>query len=231
MCLPNMPLRSLLNRMATAKSKTKTSSSSNTTAIFPKFSNLPLEIRQEIWRETLPGPRVMLVTLSKSKNKKKNGTATTKPASYGGRHPALLSVDRTSRAEGFRFLRPKFNAFWNFELDTPYFEIKDNSDENVVLLAQLSRQGLLNDFKNIAVDWMVWNWRMATQNMEFRVTFGNKFNDYEHPYVYLGVRSLLTDSLTTRSLQQGSNTQCPTQDQEMQLRLHRSHFAGRSCHR
>lgn len=132
----------------------------------------------------------MLVTMSKSKNKKKNGTATTKPASYGGRHPSLLSVDRASRAEGLRFLHPKFNAFWNFELDAPYFEIKDNSDENVVLLAQLSRQGLLNDFRNIAVDWMLWNWHMATQTMEFRVTFGDKFNDYEHPYVNLCVSGL-----------------------------------------
>lgn len=176
-----MPLRSLVTRITNATSKVKTSSSSNTTASFTQFSKLPLEIRQKIWRETLPGPRVMLVTLSKSKNKKKNGTATTKPASYGGRHPSLLSVNRASRAEGLRFLRPKFDAFWNFELDAPYFEIKDNSDENVVLLAQLSRQGLLNDFRNIAVDWMLWNWRMATQTMEFRVTFGDKFNDYEHP--------------------------------------------------
>ncbi|PVH69298.1 hypothetical protein DL98DRAFT_177034 [Cadophora sp. DSE1049] len=172
-----MPLRSMINLNIVEKLKHKTTSSTQSPASFPKFSNFPLEIRQKIWRETLPGPRVMLVTLPKSKHR----TATTKPASYGGRHPALLSVDRVSRAEGLRFLHPKFNAFWNFELDAPYFEIKDNSDDNVVLLAQLSKEGLLNEFRNIAIDWMLWSWQMATQTMEFRVTFGNKFKDYEHP--------------------------------------------------
>lgn len=166
-----------INALEKLKTKTKITFSTQSAARFPQFSNLPLEIRQKIWRETLPGPRVMLVTLSKSKA----GKATTKPASYGGRHPALLSVDRASRAEGLRFLQPKFDAFWNFELDAPYFEIKDNADDNVVLLARLMRQGLLNEFRNIAVDWMLWNWQMATQTMEFKVTFRDKFQDYEHP--------------------------------------------------
>ncbi|KAH7391606.1 hypothetical protein BKA64DRAFT_109937 [Cadophora sp. MPI-SDFR-AT-0126] len=199
-----MPLRGMININALEKLKTKTkiTFSTQSAARFPQFSNLPLEIRQKIWRETLPGPRVMLVTLSKSKA----GKATTKPASYGGRHPALLSVDRASRAEGLRFLQPKFDAFWNFELDAPYFEIKDNADDNVVLLARLMRQGLLNEFRNIAVDWMLWNWQMATQTMEFKVTFRDKFQDYEHP-------------------------QCPPQHQEMQLHLHRPHLASRSRHR
>ncbi|KAK0118366.1 hypothetical protein ONS95_012654 [Cadophora gregata] len=177
-----MPLKGLLRHVTMAGPKGKTassSSSSKTPPSFPQFPNLPLEIRQKIWRETIPGPRVMLITLSKSKP----GIATTKPASYGGRHPALLSVDRVSRAEGLRILHPRFNAFWNFDLDIPYFEIKDNSDDNVVLLAQLAREGLLNEFRTIAVDWMLWRWQMATQTMEFRVTFGNKFGGYEHPII------------------------------------------------
>ncbi|KAH7314304.1 hypothetical protein BKA65DRAFT_376743, partial [Rhexocercosporidium sp. MPI-PUGE-AT-0058] len=120
---------------------------------FPRFSEFPLEIRQKIWRETLPGPRVLLIGISNSKRK----SYATKPASYGGHHPALLSVDRASRAEGLRFLTPKLGAFWNFEIDTPYFEIKDKADDNVVTLAQLRRERILDDFKNIAIDWMLWN--------------------------------------------------------------------------
>ncbi|KAG4432956.1 hypothetical protein IFR05_011551 [Cadophora sp. M221] len=151
------------------------------TTSFPQFSNLPLEVRQKIWRETLPGPRVLLIALSKSKP----GTCTTKPASYGGRHPALISVDRASRAEGLRFLTPKFNAYWNLEIDTPYFEIKDDADDNVVILAQLRTAGMLDEFKNIAIDWMLWNWHAATQTMEFKYTFGSRFGAYKHPVLAL----------------------------------------------
>ncbi|KAL2064944.1 hypothetical protein VTL71DRAFT_4084 [Oculimacula yallundae] len=144
--------------------------------MFPQFSHLPLEIRQKIWRETLPEPRIMHIHLSPSKP----GSCTTSPASYGGKHPALLHVDKASRAEGLRFLSPKFGAFWNYDIDSPYFEIKDNADDNVVILSQM-RDGMLDKFKNIAIDWMLWRWQMATYSMEFRVTFRDRFNDYEHP--------------------------------------------------
>jgi hypothetical protein len=85
--------------------------------------------------------------------------------------------------EALRFLTPVFNVYWNLEIDAPYFEIKSNDDDAVTQLAQITRAGMLRDFKNIAIDWNLWLWEMATYTMEFKVTFGDRFKDYEHPSV------------------------------------------------
>ncbi|KAH8744576.1 hypothetical protein BGZ57DRAFT_719052, partial [Hyaloscypha finlandica] len=115
---------------------------------FQKFPELPLEVRQKIWRHALPGPRVLQVIREKSSTKYR-----AKPASYGGHQPSILSVSRESREEALRFLTPVFNAYWNLEIDAPYFEIKSNDDDAVTRLAQMTRAGMLRDFKNIAIDW------------------------------------------------------------------------------
>jgi hypothetical protein len=145
---------------------------------FQKFPELPFEVRQKIWRHALPGPRALHVIREKNSTKYR-----AKPASYGGHQPSILSVSRESRKEALRFLTPVFNAYWNLEIDAPYFEIKSNDDDAVTQLAQMTRAGMLRDFNNIAIDWNLWLWEMATYTMEFKVTFGDRFKGYKHPSV------------------------------------------------
>lgn len=159
-------------------------------ASFTCFPALPLEIRQKIWALSLPGPRVLHI-------KQKTGSVTridrrtafkanptTSPASYGGHHPAILSVNQESRAEALRVLIPHLGAFWNLEADTPYFEVPtgDNSRVEVLLIPEMRKAGLLDPFKHIAIDWAIWQWRVMTYTMEWQVTFGAEVRDvYEHP--------------------------------------------------
>lgn len=106
------------------------------------------------------------------------------PASYGGHQPAILSVNRESRAEARRYLTPLFNAYWNLDIDAPYFELPqgDNSKDDVTLPKEMREAGELDMFKHIAIDWLIWCWERATSTMEFKVTFRGRFdNKYEHP--------------------------------------------------
>lgn len=73
------------------------------------------------------------------------------------------------------------DVYWNIEIDSPYVEIKDNAHNDVELLAELCKTGVLKQFKNIAIDWMVWKWQESTRSMEFRVSFSRRFGVYEYP--------------------------------------------------
>jgi hypothetical protein len=93
-------------------------------------------------------------------------------------------VNRESRAEALQYLTPLFDAYWNLEIDTAYFELAqgDNSKEEVTLIREMREAGYLSVFKHIAIDWMLWWWEASTKTMEFQVTFKNRFtNRYEHP--------------------------------------------------
>lgn len=158
------------------------------------FSDLPHELKRKIWLLTLSEPRVIHVTrnlppggnrsIVPPRGSHYSGPAidyVVNPASYGVYHPAILSVDTESRAIALTKLTRIFGVYWNLEIDALYAEIKDNASEDVDLLAELRNGGHLKLFRNIAIDWMVWKWEVATEMMEFKATFGDKFAGYEHP--------------------------------------------------
>jgi 2EXR family len=160
--------------------------------MFPLFSSLPLEIRQKIWFYSLPGPRTILITPNPNSLPGKTARGThlgseskyvAAPASYGGHQPAILSVNRESRAEARRYLTPLFDTYWNLDIDAPYFELPqgDNSKEEVMLPRAMREAGELDMFKHIAIDWFIWHWEDATRTMEFQRTFGRRLNYFEHP--------------------------------------------------
>jgi hypothetical protein len=135
---------------------------------FPRFSlfpKLPPEIPLEIWRLSLPSSRVLQVirTLPSSSLHGPYGILSpalykVRPASYGGHQIAILSLNRESRAEALQYLTLIWGAYWNLELDAPYFESRDNWVDCVTLIPELRKQGELDRFKNIAIDWMLWDW-------------------------------------------------------------------------
>lgn len=126
---------------------------------FPLFPLLPLEIRLKIWQATFPGPRVLHIIRGYLSS---HGYFIVTSASYGGRHPAILSINRESRTEALRVLRPHLGAYWNLEIDAPYFE--DNRDghawvhEGSELVMEMERRRFLNVFRNIALDCNMWEW-------------------------------------------------------------------------
>jgi hypothetical protein len=129
---------------------------------FSLFPRLPLEIRLEIWRLSLPGPRVLQVirrlpssTSRDSHSSLGQAPYKVRPVSYGGYQIPILSVNRESRAEALQYLSLIWGTYWNLELDAPYFEIRDNRDTRVTLIPELRKKGELDRFKNIAIDWML----------------------------------------------------------------------------
>lgn len=66
---------------------------------FTVFLNLPTELRQKIWRETLPGPRIVEVRCDK-------GNACTSSAKI----PTALHVSSEARAEALRFYKLSFGS-------------------------------------------------------------------------------------------------------------------------
>jgi hypothetical protein len=154
---------------------------------FSLFPKLPLEIRLEIWSLSLPlGPRVLQVirTLPPSTSQNRHGTLgqalyKVRPASYGGHQIPILSVNRESRAEALQYLTLLWGTYWNLELDAPYFEIRDNWDDCVTLIPELQKQGELDRFKNIAIDWKLWDWNGGRPVRPHQLM--DRFAVYEHP--------------------------------------------------
>ncbi|CZR61920.1 uncharacterized protein PAC_11817 [Phialocephala subalpina] len=191
----SMPLRAKMNQLnAEIEERVRRSnpafyqSSSKGNAKTTGFSDLPVEIRKKIWLLTLPGPRVLhVVHHPKTIQTCRHAPSTQSlmpvvtPASYGLHHPAILQVNYESRSIALSKLTKICDVYWNLEIDAPYFEIKDDDDDAVCLLAEMRKAGELKQFKNIAVDWKLWMWELSTRTMEFRVTFGGRFEGYEHP--------------------------------------------------
>lgn len=156
--------------MARPKTSTKTKMGT-------QFSSLPLELREEIWSLTLPGPRVM--RLNRSSITK---SYLTDRASYGGNHPCALSVNRESRAVALRKLKLRFGAYWNMAIDFPYVELGYYAGNDVTLLGEMRKAGALNGFQRIAIDWKFWIWLIENDNsMEFRASCGQLIRGFEHP--------------------------------------------------
>ena len=123
---------------------------------FHLFPQLLPELRAKIWSLTLPGPRILLVR-SPPNCPALTGEYATSPISYGGKHPVALHVCRESRGEALRTLTPKFNAFWDLRRDALYVEMKRWGADNAMRhVADMRSRGLLNDFKNLALDFGMW---------------------------------------------------------------------------
>jgi hypothetical protein len=149
---------------------------------FTLFPLLPFDLRRKIWIEALPGPRAPRIIRNKPKGfvsyvKMIVGTSTpppfkTCPASYGGHQPAILSVNRESRNEALIFLTFLLGTYWNLKIDTPYFEISgvDCGTDELMLLGEARKHGVLDHFLNIAIDWLIWD--LSRQRPS---------TDYEHP--------------------------------------------------
>ncbi len=94
-------------------------------ATFHQFSDLPTELRDEIWELALPGPARRHPKLMVGRI-----VALCSPP-LQTRDPAMLQVNRESRAIAMRFynMRDHFNCphgkFFNFEVDNFYFAGKD----------------------------------------------------------------------------------------------------------
>lgn len=84
--------------------------------------------------------------------------------SYGGAHPSILSVNRDSRSEALRHLTPKFKAYWNLEIDYLYIDVKRwGKDDSQNQLADMTRRGLLDDIKHLALDSAIWQARSTDE--------------------------------------------------------------------
>jgi hypothetical protein len=150
---------------------------------FSLFPKLPPEIRLEIWRLSLPGPRVLQVvrTLPSTASPDHHGALgqaqyKVRPVSYGGHQIPILSVNRESRAEALQYVTLIWGTYWNLDLDAPYFEARNNGDDSVNLIPELRKKGELDRFRNITIDWTLWDWNAYPVRHQFRDRLG-----YEHP--------------------------------------------------
>jgi hypothetical protein len=83
---------------------------------------------------------------------------TTSPSSYGAEPPAILSVNRESRAVALCHLAAKFNCYWNLEIDTLYIEVKRwGADEAMKQLWDMRTRGLLDGFRHLSLDCDIWS--------------------------------------------------------------------------
>lgn len=160
---------------------------------------LPYELRTKIFGLALPDPRVLHIIRktpkassgsfnrrvgSKSTESRTDGFPcpfTVSAASYGGKHPAILSVNRESRAEALKHLTRYLGVYWNMELDFPYFEIHDIRDKEAMWMTDMHNAGLMKPFHNIAIDVIMWRWKISSSTMEFLHMHGRDFVGIKTP--------------------------------------------------
>lgn len=148
------------------------------------FSTLPLEIKQRIWKLTLPASRIIRVIPATPTSKEEStenpasssNTASssspislpdlpatpsykTLPASWGGTIPQALHINSESRAFALTLLTERFNCYWNFNIDLLYVELPFLGQAGAASkqLYDMWKRGLLNGVKHLAVDWEMWD--------------------------------------------------------------------------
>jgi hypothetical protein len=133
-----------------------------TLTTFHLFPTFPREIRNHIWKDALPPPRILHVRPSNGPNEGFNHlsgeTYYTTKASYGGQHPAILFASRESRGEALRYLTKRFKAYWNLEIDTLYLEHRQPAGvyDAMKQLLNLRTRKMLGGFKHLALEWESW---------------------------------------------------------------------------
>ncbi|TAQ88822.1 hypothetical protein B7494_g2847 [Chlorociboria aeruginascens] len=138
---------------------------------FTPFTQLAPALRNKIWFLTLPDARVIHVVSTRSPN----APISLKPISFvapsyswGGQHPALLSVNRESREFGLQHLTPMFGCYWNFKRDALYVEVRqgENPREAVGALNELRKRGMLDDVRHLAIEWRFMNSLRLLSNLQ-----------------------------------------------------------------
>jgi len=146
------------------------SPSPRTFALFPQLAP---ELRDEIWRLALPGPRIIqLHTEVDIWSLHLLGCPleyfTVDHRSYGGHHPAILSVNRESRSVALRHLTKRFHCYWNLKTDVAYIAMGTCRDRSGAafrhlgelddcMLEEVRSMRLLDGFRNLAIDCGLWN--------------------------------------------------------------------------
>ena len=107
---------------------------------FTLFTALPLELRLNIWKHTFPGPRVVKINsygIAKQDGYNFHAFYSTSPI------PMALSICSESRAEALRHYHASFGMrhpfipsiiYFNYEIDTLYFEFDSHQALNSQLL-------------------------------------------------------------------------------------------------
>lgn len=132
---------------------------------FSIFSHLPLELQDQIWSHTLPGPRLMRIDYNPVLPNGQYATAKNRnlynafPRSFGRQLPTVLQVNKASRRYALSQLVERFHCYWNLKIDIPYIQAKEyQKSATRMTLEHLAESGLLDGFRNLAVDIEILNW-------------------------------------------------------------------------
>jgi hypothetical protein len=126
---------------------------------FALFSYLPLELRRKVWAFAVSIPRVLQIVhtpvrVGNEGLRPPMSLYKVLPASYGGYHPAILSVNRESRSEALFHLTPLWGAYWNLKTDLPYIQWKQSNEHDWLgTISALQKAGELDRFKHLVLDW------------------------------------------------------------------------------
>jgi len=166
---------------------------SNPPSTFPLFPSLPLEIRLKIWSHALPGSRAIHIYPRYGNVTPSLSSLTTVAESYGHRHPSILSVNRESRQEALRYLRPLLRAYWNVEIDIPCFEgpFHQGTLDATTVVRLLRETGELAAFRRLGLDW-----RMVHDESDDSFWEINGIN-YEHPFTTIRLLPNIEECIVT----------------------------------
>jgi len=111
---------------------------SNPAPLFPKFLDLPTELRRQIWREAFPAPRIIELVDGPGRTGKLRAQQLVTPWITPATPPAVLYVCRESRNEALRFYQLAFGRksfepriYIDFARDIVYFGRGTRGDEMV----------------------------------------------------------------------------------------------------
>ncbi|KAB8296256.1 hypothetical protein EYC80_009030 [Monilinia laxa] len=136
---------------------------------FTLFTRLPLELQDQIWDCTLPGPRIMRIDYSPILPNGKYTTSKTPdlyhtyPRSYGKQLPIALCVNQVSRTYALSQLTARFHCYWNLKIDIPYIPVKRYQKSAArYILSHLAESRLLDGFRHLAVDIEILNGSLSS---------------------------------------------------------------------
>jgi hypothetical protein len=125
---------------------------------FALFPYLPLELRRKVWAFAVSIPRVLQIVdtpvrVGNAGLRPPMSLYKVLPASYGGYHPAILSVNRESRNEALFHLTPLWGAYWNLKTDLPYIGwMQINANDWLETISALQKSGELDRFEHIVLE-------------------------------------------------------------------------------